>query len=35
MIEIAADSIKSVCTKIDPHRRKNYFELFGMDFMID
>ena len=35
MKSIAVDCIKSVYSKLDPYRRQNYFELFGMDYMID
>jgi tubulin monoglycylase TTLL3/8 len=29
------DTIRAVYGKIDPRRRSNSFELFGLDFMID
>jgi hypothetical protein len=35
MKDLASHAIKSVCGKIDPFKRKNGFELFGLDFMID
>ena len=31
----AAHALKSVYGKIDPHKRQNCFEIFGLDFMID
>ncbi len=35
MKDLASHAIKSVHGKIDPLKRKNGFELFGLDFMID
>jgi len=32
---LAIDCIKGVYGKMDPHRRENCFEVFGLDFMID
>ena len=33
--KLAADTIKAVSRKMDPHRRNCSFEIFGYDFMID
>ena len=35
MKEIAADTVKAIYGKIDPDKRENCMELFGLDFMID
>jgi hypothetical protein len=35
MRTLVADSFKAVYGKIDPYRRKNSFEIYGFDFMID
>ena len=35
MVASATHSIRSVVNKIDPWRRENCFEIFGLDFMID
>ena len=35
MKDIVIDTFLSVKTQINPNRRKNNFELFGYDFMID
>lgn len=32
---LVTDTFRSVYGKIDPHKIKNCFELFGYDFMID
>jgi hypothetical protein len=33
--DIIIDSFLSVRTKMNPNRRKNVFELFGFDFLLD
>lgn len=33
--DIIIDSFLSVRTKMNPNRRKNMFELFGFDFLLD
>ena len=33
--ELAKIAIKAVYGKIDPFRRENSFEIFGLDFMLD
>ena len=35
MKNIATMSLKSVLGNIDPFKKENSFELFGMDYMID
>jgi len=35
MREIATDAIKASALNIDPQRKNNNFEIFGLDFMID
>lgn len=35
MRDISTVLIKATCSKIDPHRRQQTFELIGLDFMID
>lgn len=35
MKQIACDCIKAVQDKMDPMRRENTFEIFGLDYMID
>jgi tubulin monoglycylase TTLL3/8 len=35
MERLVTDSFRAVYSKIDPHRVKNCFEVFGYDFMID
>lgn len=35
MKKIATDTIRASALSIDPHRRMNNFEIFGLDFMID
>lgn len=32
---MALDAVKSVFFKLDPFKRMNSFELFGLDFMVD
>ena len=33
--KLIADTMKSVCFKIDPNRLQNQFEILGYDFMLD
>jgi len=33
--QLAADTIRAVSRKLDPHRRNCSFEIYGYDFMID
>ena len=33
--DIILDTFLSVCTKMNPNNRKNVFELFGFDFLLD
>lgn len=35
MKDLIIDSINSVKTQLNPNKRKNIFELFGYDFLID
>ena len=35
MKDLIIDSINSVKTQLNPNKRKNVFELFGYDFLID
>ena len=35
MKDLIIDSINSVKTSLNPNKRKNIFELFGYDFLID
>lgn len=35
MKDLIIDSINSVKTSLNPNKRKNVFELFGYDFLID
>jgi tubulin monoglycylase TTLL3/8 len=35
MKQMARDSFRAAYGKIDPARRENAFEIFGLDFMID
>ena len=35
MKDLIIDSINSVKTQLNPNKRKNVFELFGFDFLID
>jgi len=35
MKQIATDVMRASALNIDPQRRVNNFEIFGMDFMID
>ena len=35
MKDLIIDSINSVRTQLNPNKRKNVFELFGYDFLID
>lgn len=35
MKKIATDTMKACSLSIDPERRENNFEIFGLDFMID
>ena len=35
MKRITANAVKSTYLSLDPKRKQNNFELFGMDFMID
>lgn len=35
MKDLIIDSILSVKTQLNPNKRKNVFELFGYDFLID
>ena len=35
MKDIVIDVFLSVITQVNPNKRKNNFELFGFDFMID
>jgi tubulin---tyrosine ligase len=35
MKTITLDAVKATYSSLDPDRRENNFELFGMDFMID
>jgi hypothetical protein len=35
MKKIVTDTLRAVYGKVDPYRRKNCFEVFGYDFMID
>ena len=35
MRDLVRDSFLSVYGKMDPHKRRNAFEVFGYDFMID
>jgi tubulin monoglycylase TTLL3/8 len=32
---VTSDCFRAVCNKIDPNRRQNTFEVFGLDFMLD
>ena len=32
---LTSDCFRAVCNKIDPNRRQNTFEIFGLDFMLD
>ncbi len=33
--EIASDTIKAIYGKMDPEKKENCCELFGLDFIID
>ena len=35
MKDLIIDSINSVKTQLNPNKRKNVFEIFGYDFLID
>ena len=35
MKQLATDCVRAVYGKIDPVKRENCFEIFGLDFMID
>jgi hypothetical protein len=35
MKKVATDIIKAAYLIIDPNKRENNFEIFGLDFMID
>lgn len=35
MKKIATDILRAAASKVDPHRRRNNFELLGLDFMVD
>lgn len=35
MKKLATEAIRSVYTKINPHKKEFSFEVFGLDFLID